>query len=254
MAIHLSGLPGSGAPGGAPGGPSVSLFDLAPGGVYRADRVTPAAGALLPHRFTLTCARPGGCAIGGLFSVALSCRSPRLAVNQHPALWSPDLPRPEHVGGVFSAGSDRDHPAGSPSTPSSHMRGVAVPEALPAPGPARVGVGLIWRRVTRSASPTPPRRPDRARCPFHRRVLSPSRPGRADQFPARALDQWRDPIGQSAASRTLLHRPGRSHQCPGQRCPHAEREVLVDAMAKCSIHARTIGHRARCRHGGAGEG
>src|SRR5829696_4630794 len=35
-------------------------------------------------------------AIGGLFSVALSCGSPRLAANQHPALWSPDLPRPGH--------------------------------------------------------------------------------------------------------------------------------------------------------------
>src|ERR1035437_7876756 len=58
-------------------------------------RVTPVAGALLPHRFTLTCATPGGAAIGGLFSVALSCRSPRLAVSQHPALWSPDLPRPD---------------------------------------------------------------------------------------------------------------------------------------------------------------
>ena len=31
--------------------------------------------------------------IGGLFSVALSFGSPRLAVSQHPALWSPDLPR-----------------------------------------------------------------------------------------------------------------------------------------------------------------
>jgi hypothetical protein len=31
--------------------------------------------------------------IGGLFSVALSCGSPRLAVSQHPALWSPDLPQ-----------------------------------------------------------------------------------------------------------------------------------------------------------------
>jgi hypothetical protein len=29
-------------------------FDLAPGGVYRAARVTPGAGALLPHPFTLT--------------------------------------------------------------------------------------------------------------------------------------------------------------------------------------------------------
>src|SRR5205814_31252 len=37
-------------------------------------------------------------AIGGLFSVALSCGSPRLAVSQHPALWSPDLPRPGHAG------------------------------------------------------------------------------------------------------------------------------------------------------------
>src|SRR5436190_20793985 len=34
-----------------------SLFGLAPGGVCRAARVTPGAGALLPHRFTLACAR-----------------------------------------------------------------------------------------------------------------------------------------------------------------------------------------------------
>jgi hypothetical protein len=32
-------------------------LDLAPGGVCRADSVTRTAGALLPHRFTLTCAR-----------------------------------------------------------------------------------------------------------------------------------------------------------------------------------------------------
>ena len=36
------------------------------------------AGALLPHRFTLACALGGPNAIGGLFSVALSCGSPRL--------------------------------------------------------------------------------------------------------------------------------------------------------------------------------
>ena len=34
-------------------------LDLAPGGVYRAGGVTPVAGALLPHPFTLTCADPG---------------------------------------------------------------------------------------------------------------------------------------------------------------------------------------------------
>src|SRR5206468_3750632 len=30
---------------------------------------------------------------GGLFSVALSRGSPRVAVSDHPALWSPDVPR-----------------------------------------------------------------------------------------------------------------------------------------------------------------
>jgi hypothetical protein len=38
--------------------------------------------------------QPGNTPIGGLFSVALSCGSPRLAVSQHPALRSPDFPRP----------------------------------------------------------------------------------------------------------------------------------------------------------------
>ena len=42
-------------------------------------------------------ARRTGRAIGGLFSVALSVRSPCLAVSQHPSLWSPDLPRLGHA-------------------------------------------------------------------------------------------------------------------------------------------------------------
>src|SRR5213592_876449 len=87
VAIHLCGLPGD------VGRASRPTLGLAPGGVCRAARVAPGAGALLPHRFTLTCATPCGAAIGGLLSVALSCGSPRLAVSQHPALWSPDLPR-----------------------------------------------------------------------------------------------------------------------------------------------------------------
>ncbi len=44
-------------------------FGLAPGGVFRAIKVASYAGALLPHRFTITIS---GC----LLSVALSCRSP----------------------------------------------------------------------------------------------------------------------------------------------------------------------------------
>src|SRR3954468_667370 len=64
------------------------LSDLAPGEVYRADRVTATPGGLLHHRFTLTGANPGG-----LFSVALSRGSLRVGVTHRPALWSPDVPR-----------------------------------------------------------------------------------------------------------------------------------------------------------------
>src|SRR3954467_9023961 len=48
----------------------------------------PVCGGLLHRRFTLTSA-----SAGGLFSVALSRGSPRVAVSDHPALWSPDVPR-----------------------------------------------------------------------------------------------------------------------------------------------------------------
>ena len=52
VAIHLCGPPGS-----VNGRTALSLFGLAPDGVCLAARVAPVAGALLPHRFTLTCAR-----------------------------------------------------------------------------------------------------------------------------------------------------------------------------------------------------
>ena len=48
----------SGLPGGVYGRAVLPLRGLAPGGVCRATRVAPGAGALLPHRFTLTCAGP----------------------------------------------------------------------------------------------------------------------------------------------------------------------------------------------------
>jgi hypothetical protein len=87
VAIHLRGLPGD------VGRATHPLCGLAPGGVCRAARVTPGAGALLPHRFTLACA-PGG-AIGGLLSVALSLdlsRSPCPAgVTRHPRFVEPGL-------------------------------------------------------------------------------------------------------------------------------------------------------------------
>jgi len=116
MAIHLCGLP-EGCPwpdGHERTGRSLPLLGLAPDGVYRADAVTDIAGALLPHRFTLTCdrvalRRPGPSAVCSLLH--LSVRSPRPGSRQHPALWSPDFPR-------RCSTQRRDHPATSPSAPS----------------------------------------------------------------------------------------------------------------------------------------
>src|SRR5699024_3235252 len=89
-----------------PGKARVGL-DLAPGGVCRAIPVTRDAGGLLHHRFTLT-ARPVGSTgpRGGLFSVALSRESLRVAVSNHPALRSPDFPRDS---------PSRGRPANSPA-------------------------------------------------------------------------------------------------------------------------------------------
>ncbi len=82
-----------------------SLLGFAPGGVYRANQVTLAAGALLPHRFTLTCAPASELAkaIGGLLSAALSLISRPVSVTDHPVLWSPDFP----LGAAEATPSDR---------------------------------------------------------------------------------------------------------------------------------------------------
>ncbi len=117
MVIHLSGPPGD-CPEGRTSSPCPTL-GLAPGGVYRADRIAPAAGALLPHRFTLTCAG----------------RSPPSAVS---SLWHfpagrPDWPLtstlpygvPTFLDPVPQSGPGRDHPADSPSLQVSHRRAKA---------------------------------------------------------------------------------------------------------------------------------
>ena len=95
MAIHLCGLPGD------IGRATRLAFDLAPGGVCRAEQVTLSAGALLPHRFTLTCAlRPSAvCSLWHfpaghpdsplastlLFGAPTFLSAPSLAHRDHPA-------------------------------------------------------------------------------------------------------------------------------------------------------------------------
>ena len=91
------------------------LFELAPEGVYPADGHPPTR-ELLPHDFTLACASPARThrtrGIDGhrrCVSVALSLESPRVAVNDLPALWSPDFPP---AGGVCPPAIPCPPPAG----------------------------------------------------------------------------------------------------------------------------------------------
>ena len=78
---------------------TMSLFEFAPGGACPAAGHPAVARGLLPHDFNLACASTAGPltvaaspAIGGVVSVALSLESPRVAVNDLPALRSPDFP------------------------------------------------------------------------------------------------------------------------------------------------------------------
>src|SRR5260370_23379115 len=91
-------------PGSAAGNRIAPLCALAPGGACPAARV--ATGAVRSYR---TVSPLPGNFSGGLFSVALSRESPRLAVSQHPALWSPDFPpAPFEGAGVPPDRSDRE--------------------------------------------------------------------------------------------------------------------------------------------------
>ncbi len=87
--IHLgctSPCTSSNLPRNSAGRTIVSLFGLAPGGVYLATLI--ANSAVRSYR-TIS---PLPAATGGIFSVALAIGSRRPDVIWHPALWSPDFP------------------------------------------------------------------------------------------------------------------------------------------------------------------
>ena len=118
MAIHLSGLPGECPLSRADEQPVSHAWPCSGWGLpSRRGRPRRWCALTAPFHPYLCGPEP---AIGGFLSVALSCGSPRLAVSQHPALRSPDLPRHDPVSGPC-----RGHPAGSPSTPLCH--GPAAP-------------------------------------------------------------------------------------------------------------------------------
>ena len=210
VAIHLSGLPGDCTRrcGRAPD----PTLGLAPGGVCRAARVTPDAGALLPHRFTLTCDRPG-------------CPDGPSAVC---SLWHFPAGRPDWpLASTLPCGvptfldtvtcSCRDHPADSPSPTS-----VPAPLATWRPRYSRArgsecpaGSGAVRREgQTYDAVPTA-------------RVTLPNGDGNSSSSGSTAAEddrvaalEWPPPTGWSGAaraSRTAAPTPGSCRP----RCPRA---------------------------------
>src|SRR6476619_2348226 len=117
--------------------------------------------------YTTVSPLPAAEAAGGLFSVALSRGSPRVAVGHHPALWSPDVPRqdqgpdatvwPTHprtsIGGVCRP----------PPRRPRHLQGRHAPSCL-----RRCG----GRPARRRRPDGPGRRPPRTARPARRRDLS----------------------------------------------------------------------------------
>lgn len=142
-----------------PYGEDALLLALAPGGVYRAVRVTP--DAVRSYRTVSPLPAPFG--TGGLFSVALSCESPRLAVSQHPALWSSDFPPATHDCdgrrspgplrhlALTTAGRGRStpgrRPRGSGASSTAPARGGPFAEQGPFTGVLREGGGSLELHV-----------------------------------------------------------------------------------------------------------
>ena len=228
-----------------PGGPPL---DLAPGGVCRAARVTPGAGALLPHRFTLTSA-----STGGLFSVALSRGSPRVGVTDHPALWSPDFPR--QPGGCRDRPADSSHGAGyagqplqrhgacrqdqgrQPSNAASRSSASGV-LPCPAPAPRLLAVAGLPRPRRR-------RRPHRRRPCRHRRGACAG--SRAAPSPTCASCSPARTAASSRASRATLDRMLIDSQLsaihaapPGQGVARAARRRAQQAAALPTAQAPAL--------------
>jgi hypothetical protein len=132
VAIHLSGPPGDIGRAGRP------TLDLAPGGVYRAVRVTPGAGALLPHRFTLACdgfavhRRSAFCctflrvASTGCWPAPCPAESRPSSTGSNPAATTRPTHRPHHCARPVLVPMARSRPGGSIGLP---RRGPSIDRA-----------------------------------------------------------------------------------------------------------------------------
>jgi len=135
-------LASSGLPRGSGGPPSnAPVRGLAPDGVCRAAVVADCAvGSYSTFSPWPDC--PLGTS-GGLFSVALSSRSPSPGVARHPALWSPDFPPGHAWPGDRLSNSDKASLVRSPRTSRTAARQTLVQTPL----------GLATLRRSRARTP-----------------------------------------------------------------------------------------------------
>ena len=124
---------------GRSGGTTLPLLGLAPDGVYRAIRVAPDAGALLPHRFTLTCAADIPLQVGRRHRrSALCCTFLRVTpTGRYPASCPAESGRSSDGSPLRRAGP---HAATRPTrhrSPFNHSSTAGRPPLRPVPPPAR---------------------------------------------------------------------------------------------------------------------
>ena len=99
------------------------LLGLAPDEACHAAGCCQRPGGLLHRRFTLTCPKTGG-----LFSAALSLRSPWADVIRHRALRSPEVPQPTNVVAAIKRSQPQYSNTASDNRP--HRVGVAWKKEL----------------------------------------------------------------------------------------------------------------------------
>ena len=254
MAIHLSGLPGE--PSLSGGGRAAHFPRLA---LLRVGFTEPPRSPSMLVRSYRTLSplpvRARRPAIGGFLSVALSCGSPRLAVSQHPALRSPDLPRHDPAERPVPRPPGRltvsTHSAitrhvtvtrqriGRVSSMSGGPRQLFDPEAPPeaAASDLRTASG-----GDEADGPT--------RGPLHRRRLRAGRRcAQRGLSPEPApLGPRGDPAGVGSSLGPSLSEPGRSRgrepapgPVPGRRA-HAQREVLAQLVGTSPARTGQAGH------------
>ena len=242
VAIHLCGPPGDVDRAGRP------TLGLAPSGGCRAARVTPDAGALLPHRFTLACA-----ASPGHRRSALCC-----PIRQVTPSWLSPAPLPCGAPTFLDAVELAPRPPGRLTVgPSLPPRRRHPPASRPSP-PSSRHADRAPRRLQRRRHRHPHHdHGARARRAARRRPGTPLRPlvpafliyvlsfvylgiywnNHHHMLHATDRDQRRDPVGQPApavlaVARAVRHRRGWA-RTTSRRCrPRSTARVLLLAGAR----------------------